>query len=128
MANERPDCADHIRNIKYLASLCSCREGPWELILPGNKSSFVFVEFTLPSFHTELTLHNKESVGARGDPWACGDHSEGGPPPLHLASSLPPSITSGCSHLSAMIKMHLEVAFTLRVAVCCGDAMAGRLE
>ena len=57
MANERPDCADHIRNIKYLASLCSCRAGPWELILPGNKSSFV-VLFTLSSLTHSLCLNS----------------------------------------------------------------------
>ena len=74
-------------------------------------SLFLFIHF-------ELTLHNKESVAARGDPWACGGRSEGGPPPLHPASSLPPSITSRCRHLTAMIKMHFEVAFTLRVVVC----------
>ena len=38
--------------------------------------------------HFELTLHNKESVAARGDPWACGDRSEGGCPPPPPASSL----------------------------------------
>ena len=74
-------------------------------------SLFLFIHF-------KLTLHNKESVGARGDPWACGGRSEGGPLPLHPASSLPPSITSRCRHLTAMIKMHFEVAFTLRVVVC----------
>ena len=79
-------------------------------------SPFLFIHF-------KLTLHNKESVAARGDPWACGGRSEGAPQPLHPASSL--SLQSLQDAVTAMIKMHSEVAFTLRVVVCCRDAMTG---
>ena len=39
VANQKPGRSDHIRNVKYLASLLSCRERPWELVTPRNKSS-----------------------------------------------------------------------------------------
>ena len=39
VANQKPGRSDHIRKVKYLASLLSCRERPWELVTPRNKSS-----------------------------------------------------------------------------------------
>lgn len=51
---------------------------------------WIHLFFSHIHIHFELTLHNKESVAARGDPWACGGRSEGGCPPPPPASSLLP--------------------------------------
>ena len=90
---------------------------------------WIHLFFSHIQIHFELTLHNKESVAARGDPWACGGRSEGGCPPPPPASSLLPLQSLGDAVTVTGNKMHFEVAFTSSVVVVCSrNAMTGRLK